>query len=63
MSKMSELSYDLQQAAMIIADHNYDLREENKRLRHEIVELKATLQRMTIRAMANERNKIVRGEQ
>lgn len=60
MSKMSELSYDLQQAAMIIADHNYDLREENKRLRKEVLELQAALQRMTIRAMATERNKIGR---
>jgi len=63
MSKMSELSYDLQQAAMIIADHNYDLREENKRLKWEIVELKAALESMTLRAMAVERNKIVRGKQ
>lgn len=62
MSKMSELSHDLQQAAMIIADHNYDLREENKRLKWEIVELKAALESMTIRAMHIERKKIIRGE-
>jgi len=50
MSKMSDLSYDLQQAAMIIADHNYDLRAENEKLKEEIVYLKATLRKMVLRA-------------
>ena len=50
MGKMSELSYDLQQAAMIIADHNYDLRMENEKLRQEVKDLKIALHRMTIKA-------------
>jgi cell division septum initiation protein DivIVA len=59
MSKMSELSYDLQQAAMIIADHNYDLRAENEKLRQEIKELKATLQRMTLKAARQARRDMI----
>jgi regulator of replication initiation timing len=55
MSKMSELSYDLQQAAMIIADHNYDLRMENEALRKEIKELRTALQKITMKALEKAR--------
>lgn len=55
MSKMSELSYDLQQAAMIIADHNYDLRMENEALRKEIKELRIALQKITMKAVEKAR--------
>ena len=55
MSKMSELSYDLQQAAMIIADHNYDLRMENEALRKEIKELRTVLEKITMKALEKAR--------
>ena len=55
MGKMSELSYDLQQAAMIIADHNYDLRMENEALRKEIKELRIALQKITMKAVEKAR--------
>jgi regulator of replication initiation timing len=63
MSKMSELSYDLQQAAMIIADHNYDLRAENEKLRQEIKELKAALQRMALKAARQARVALGEGKE
>jgi regulator of replication initiation timing len=55
MSKMSELSYDLQQAAMIIADHNYDLRMENEALRKEIKELRTVLEKIAMKAVEKAR--------
>lgn len=55
MSKMSDLSYDLQQAAMIIADHNYDLRMENEALRKEIKELRTVLEKITMKAVEKAR--------